>query len=76
MIAARPQCKTKCCHELDIHLVPGSHSLTDHPAVWCQRPRIRDQPGHVLIRHLVLAALNNAGLQVLEAIGLGKFGPV
>ncbi|MNY50626.1 hypothetical protein D3C86_1861430 [compost metagenome] len=56
--------------------MPRSYGLADHPIVRRQRPRVRDQPGHVLVRHLVLAALNHTGLQVLEAIGLRKLSPV
>ncbi|MCY1287738.1 hypothetical protein D9M70_367480 [compost metagenome] len=56
--------------------MPGSNGLSDHPIVRRQRPGVGDQPGHVLVRHLELAALNHAGLQVLEAIGLRELSPI
>ncbi|MCY1370319.1 hypothetical protein D9M69_574060 [compost metagenome] len=52
--------------------MPRGHSLT-HDALLCgQDQRERDQPGHVVALHLVLAATDHPFLEVLQSIGFSE----
>ncbi|MNR47083.1 hypothetical protein D3C85_1661390 [compost metagenome] len=56
--------------------MPGGHSLSHDPRLFGQDQRERDQPGHVVVLHLVLTATDHSRFKVLQAKGFSELGSV